>query len=224
MTSPLRHRTSTDSPTITEHPTAEGKLYLCAIKDCHSNRVVGYSIDSRMKASLAVSALRNAIGLRDPAGTVAHSDRGPQFHSRAFVRILANNGLVGSMGRVGACGDNAAMKSLLALPQKNVLDRQRWNTREELRLAIVIWIKKTYHRRRRQRALGRLTPIKFEPLHDQPATTARSTHRLSQQNSGQSPVRLTALGDDNAPSRQAVARRDGAAPNRSGGEGRADRR
>jgi transposase InsO family protein len=63
---------------ITEHPTGEGKLYLCAITDVHSNRIVGYSIDSRMKASLAVAALRNAIGLRNPAGTIVHSDRGSQ--------------------------------------------------------------------------------------------------------------------------------------------------
>ena len=60
---------------ITEHPTGEGKLYLCAIKDVYSGRIVGYSINSRMKASLAVSALRNAVRLRDPAGTVVHSDR-----------------------------------------------------------------------------------------------------------------------------------------------------
>jgi len=63
---------------ITEHRTAEGKLYLCAIKDAFSGRIVGYSLDSRMKASLAVAALRNAIGLRSPAGTVVHSDRGSQ--------------------------------------------------------------------------------------------------------------------------------------------------
>jgi putative transposase len=157
---------------ITEHRTDEGKLYLCAIKDCHSNRIVGYSIDSRMKAALAVSALRNAIGLRSPGGTIVHSDRGSQFRSRAFTRTLANNELLGSMGRVGACGDNAAMESFFALLQKNVLNRQRWQTRDELRLAIVTWIEKTYHRRRRQRALGRLTPIEFELLHNQLATAA----------------------------------------------------
>jgi transposase InsO family protein len=149
---------------ITEHPTAEGKLYLCAIKDVYSGRIVGYSIDSRMKASLAVSALRNAIRLRDPAGTVVHSDRGSQFRSRMFVKVLHRNGLVGSMGRVGACGDNAAMESFFALLQNNVLDRQRWRTREDLRLAIVTWIERTYHRRRRQRRLGRLTPIEFETI------------------------------------------------------------
>ncbi len=69
------------------------------------------------------------------------------------------------MGRVGAAGDNAAMESFFALLQKNVLDRQRWRTREELRLAIVTWIERTYHRRRRQRALGKLTPIEFETIY-----------------------------------------------------------
>jgi transposase InsO family protein len=68
------------------------------------------------------------------------------------------------MGRVGACADNAAMESFFALLQKNVLDRQRWSSREELRLAIVTWIERTYHRRRRQRALGKLTPIEFETV------------------------------------------------------------
>ncbi len=63
---------------LTEHRTDEGKLYLCAIKDAFSNRIVGYSIDERMKASIAVAALRNAIGIRRPVGTVVHSDRGSQ--------------------------------------------------------------------------------------------------------------------------------------------------
>ena len=150
---------------ITEHPTAEGKLYLCAFKDVYSGRIVGYSMGSRMTAQLAVSALRNAIALRDPSGTlVVHSDRGSQFRSAAFVRTLKDHGLAGSMGRVGACGDNAAMESFFALLQKNVLDRQRWSTREELRLAIITWIERTYHRRRRQRRLGRLTPIEYETI------------------------------------------------------------
>ncbi|MFI6400504.1 IS3 family transposase [Rhodococcus coprophilus] len=149
---------------ITEHRTDEGKLYLCAIKDLHSNRIVGYSIDSRMKASLAVSALRNAVAQRKPVGTIVHSDCGSQFRSRKFVQELSRNGLQGSMGRVGACGDNAAMESFFALLQKNVLDRRRRTTRAELRLAIVTWIERTYHRKRRQRRLGKLTPIEFETI------------------------------------------------------------
>ena len=143
---------------ITEHRTDEGKLYLCAIKDVWSNRIVGYSIDSNMKATLAVRALHWAIGARPHEGCVLHSDRGSQFRSKKFVRTLTNNGLLGSMGRVGACADNAAMESFFALLQKNVLDRQRWRTRADLRTAIVTWIERTYHRKRRQRRLGTLTP------------------------------------------------------------------
>ena len=154
---------------LTEHPTGEGKLYVCAVKDACSTRIVGYSMGPRMTARLAVSALRNAIALRDPHGTVVvHSDRGSQFRAREFVRTLHEAGLHGSMGRVGACADNAAMESFFSLLQKNVLDRQRWQTRDELRLAITIWIERTYHRRRRQRRLGRLTPIEFEILASPP--------------------------------------------------------
>ena len=152
---------------ITEHPTGQGKVYLCAIKDVYSGRIVGYSIDSRMKSRLAVAALRNAVALRGPQATIVHSDRGSQFRSKAFVRELKHAGLVGSMGRVAAAGDNAAMESFFSLLQKNVLDRRRWETREDLRLATVTWIERTYHRRRRQDRLGRLTPIEFETLHTQ---------------------------------------------------------
>jgi putative transposase len=149
---------------ITEHPTAEGKLYLCAIKDACSKRIVGYSIGSRMTSELAVDALHNALALRGPVGGIVHSDRGSQFRSHAYLRALRDAQLRGSMGRVGACADNAAMESFFSLLQKNVLDRQRWATREQLRLAIVVWIERTYHRRRRQDALGRMTPIEFETL------------------------------------------------------------
>lgn len=157
---------------ITEHPTGEGKLYLCAIKDAWSGRIVGYSMDSRMKSSLAVAALNNATALREVApataeqtGTICHSDRGSQFRSRRFVVALHHHGITGSMGRVGAAGDNAAMESFFALLQKNVLNRKRWATRDELRLAIITWIEKTYHRRRRQERLGRMTPIEFETVY-----------------------------------------------------------
>ena len=75
---------------IAEHRTDEGKIYLCTIKDVHSNKIVGYSIDSRMKACLAVAAARNAISQRDVAGTILHSDSGSQLRSNAFVRVLSN--------------------------------------------------------------------------------------------------------------------------------------
>jgi transposase InsO family protein len=151
---------------------AEGKFYLCAVKDVYSGRIVGYSMDSRMKSSLAVAALENAVRARRPAGTVVHSDRGSQFRSRRFVESLRHYGLTGSMGRVGACADNAAMESFFSLLQKNVLDRQRWTTRQELRLAITTWIERTYHRRRRQRRLGKLTPIEYETINRTALTAA----------------------------------------------------
>ncbi|WP_082358861.1 IS3 family transposase, partial [Brachybacterium sp. SW0106-09] len=158
---------------ITEHWTDEGKLYLCAIKDVFSGRIVGYSISDRMKARLAVNALDNAVfRRRDTAGCIVHSDRGSQFRSRKFVHALNRHHLIGSMGKVGAAGDNAAMESFFALLQKNVLDRKRWRTREELRIAIITWIERTYHRRRRQARLGRLTPIEYETIMNQTVSLA----------------------------------------------------
>ena len=137
---------------LTEHWTAEGKLCLCAIKDVFSNRIVGYSIDSRMKSRIAVAALENAVARRgDVAGCVLQRPVEPgQSRSGKFVRALHRHHMVGSMGRVGAAGDNAAMESFFSLLQKNVLDRRTWATREDLRIAIVTWIERTYHRRRRQ--------------------------------------------------------------------------
>ncbi|MGW5113152.1 IS3 family transposase, partial [Nocardia sp. NPDC004123] len=158
---------------ISEHHTGEGKLYICAVKDVYSNRIVGYSIDSRMKSELAVRALDNVVARRgDVAGCVIHTDRGSQFRSRKFVRALTRHCMAGSMGRVGAAGDNAAMESFFALLQKNVLDRRSWCSREELRIAIVTWIERTYHRRRRQTALGRLTPVEYETIMTPPASRA----------------------------------------------------
>ena len=148
---------------ITEHPTAEGKLYLCSIKDIFSNRIVGYAIASRMTKRLATAALRSAIARRQPVGTViVHSDRGGQFRSRDFCAILKAAGLIGSMGRVASAGDNAAMESFYSLLQKNVLNRHSWKTRDALAYEITYWIEHTYNRRRRQRGLGKLTPVEFE--------------------------------------------------------------
>ena len=145
--------------------TAEGWLYVAAVLDLFSRRVVGWSMSATMTAQFVADPLVMAIWRRGrPEALLHHSDRGSQFRSNAFVRTIKNNGLVGSMGRVGACGDNAAMESFFALLQRNVLDRQRWATREDLRLAIITWIERTYHRRRRQRRLGRLTPIEYETL------------------------------------------------------------
>lgn len=152
---------------ITEHWTGEGKLYCCAIKDVCGNRIVGYSISDRMTARLAVDALNNAVARRqiaghDVAGCILHADRGSQFRSRKMGHALNRHGMVGSMGRVGSAGDNAAMESFWSLLQTNVLNQRRWRTRQELRLAIVVWIERKYHRQRPQDSLGGLTPLEYE--------------------------------------------------------------
>jgi transposase InsO family protein len=150
---------------LTEHRTDEGKLYVCAIKDLWSNRIIGWAISSRMKARIVVAALEMAIARRGVvAGCILHSDRGSQFRARKVYRTLTKYRMVGSMGNVGTAADNAAMESFFALLQKNVLNTQRWATRDQLRVAIVTWIERTYHRRRRQAALGRLTPTEYETI------------------------------------------------------------
>lgn len=88
------------------------------------------------------------------------------------MHALNRYDMVGSMGRVGAAGDSAAMESFFSLLQKNVLDRRPWAAREDLRIAIVRWIEKTYHRRRRQAALQRLTPVEYELIMAPAATQA----------------------------------------------------
>ena len=115
-THPAQARQGAAGRPYTEHWTSEGKLYCCAIKDVFSNRIVGYSISDRMTAKLAVDAVRNAVARRgEVAGCILHADRGSQFRSRAMARELRRHDMVGSMGRVGAAGDNAAMEMLLSL-------------------------------------------------------------------------------------------------------------
>lgn len=149
---------------ITEHNTLEGKLYLCAIKDVYSNRIVGYSIGSRAVADLVVEALDKAMLNRGyPKGVVIHSDRGGQFRSHIIRSRLKQYEAKGSMGRAGTCADNAAMESFYSLVQKNVLDRRKtWQTRQELRIEMTRWINSTYNSIRRQRGRKKLSPIDYE--------------------------------------------------------------
>ena len=88
---------------ITEHRTGQGKLYLCAVKDVYSNRIVGYSISDRMKSRIAVDALAMAVARRgDVTGCIVHSDRGSQFRSRKYLAALRRHDLTGSMGQVAS--------------------------------------------------------------------------------------------------------------------------
>ncbi len=158
---------------ITEHRTMEGKIYLCAIKDCASNRIVGYAIDSRMTSELAVTALRMAIILRGrPAGTIVHSDRGGQFRSKRFSMMLRNNGLVGSMGRSRRQVTRPPWSRSSPCSRRTSSTARRGSRARNSASAIVTWIERTYHRRRRQRGLGRLTPIEFGTIYNHTALAA----------------------------------------------------
>ena len=106
------------------------------------------------------------------AGCLVHSDRGSQFRSGLFQDARTRHGPIGTMGQVGSVGDNAAMESFWSLLQTNALNQQRWATRQELRLAIVVWIERKYHRQRAQDTLGGLTPIEFEAKLTEPLTLA----------------------------------------------------
>jgi transposase InsO family protein len=116
-----------------------------------------------MKSRLATTALNHALARRgEVAGCIPHTDRGSQFRSRRFVHALGCYEIAGSMG----------LESFFSLLQKNVLDRRSWDTREDLRIVIITCIERTYHRRRRQAALGRLAPIEFEAIMTTPASQA----------------------------------------------------
>ena len=89
-----------------------------------------------------------------------------------YLRELKNHALVGSMGTVGSAGDNAAMESFFSLLQRNVLNTKTWASREELTIAVITWIERRYHQRRRQKHLGRLTPLEYETINKKAVSKA----------------------------------------------------
>ena len=151
---------------ITEHPTREGKVYCAAILDVFSRRIVGWSIADHIRSELVVDALQMATWRRQPEpGAVVHSDRGSQYTSWIFGHRLREAGLLGSMGRVASSVDNTMMESFWSTMQRELLDRQRWDTRAELSSAIFEWIEAFYNPVRRHTSIGDLSPIEFEALH-----------------------------------------------------------
>ena len=166
----VRRRFQADEPDrlwltdITEHPTREGKVYLAAVLDVFSRRIVGWSIADHLRSELVVDALEMARWRRDPlpGETVVHSDRGSQYTSWAFGQRLRAAGLLGSMGRVGSAYDNAMMESFFGTLQLELLDRRRWTTRGELASAIFEWIEGWYNPRRRHSSIGDLSPVDYE--------------------------------------------------------------
>ncbi len=148
---------------LKEVETGEGKLYLAAVTDCFSRRVVGWAMEAHMRAELVVEALELALARRRPqAGVVHHSDHGSQYTSLAFGRHCREAGIAKSMGSVGDCYDNALAESVWATLTKELLCRQSFATRAEARTAIFDYLECFYNPVRRHSSLGQISPAEFE--------------------------------------------------------------
>jgi putative transposase len=150
---------------ITQHRASDGWVYCCAVIDAWSRRVVGWSIADHMRSELVVDALEMARWQRSPEGTIVHADRGGQYTSWVFGHRLRAAGLLGSMGRVASSVDNALIESFWSTMQRELLNRQHWDSRDELASAIFEWIDGWYNPRRRHTTLGMLSPHEYETLH-----------------------------------------------------------
>ena len=150
---------------VTEHKTREGTLYCCVVLDMCSRRIVGWAIDRRNDAVLANFALAMAARSRSSSPrTILHSDHGSGFTSWTFTQSLKHHELLGSMGTVGDCFDNAPMESLWGSMQIELLNRKRWMTFVELATAMADYIENFYNPSRRHSSLDYFTPDEFEAL------------------------------------------------------------
>lgn len=148
---------------ITYVPTREGWLYLAAVEDLYSRRIVGWSMGERIDSRLVVDALEMAISRRLPdAGLVAHSDRGSQYASEHYQRILTGHGITCSMSRRANCWDNAPMESFFASLKKELVHDEDYATRGQARASLFEYIEVFYNRKRRHSTIGYRSPAEFE--------------------------------------------------------------
>lgn len=143
--------------------TREGWLYLAVILDLHSRRVIGWAVNNRMKRDLAIRALKMAIAFRaPPKGCIFHSDRGSQYCSHDYQKILRRYGFRASMSGKGNCYDNAAVETFFKTIKAELIWRKSWETRRQAEMAIFEYINGFYNPRRRHSALGWKSPVAFE--------------------------------------------------------------
>ncbi len=148
---------------VTGIPTGEGWLYLAAVLDLYSRRVIGWALGAQNDTPLVRRALELAMGRRQPAaGTLHHSDRGAPYTSAAYQRILQERHLQVSMSGTGNCYDNAPMESFFATLKTELIHHRRYRTRAEARRDIIDYVEGFYNARRRHSALGYRSPLEFE--------------------------------------------------------------
>lgn len=143
----------------------EGWLYLAAVLDCHSRKVVGWSLRNDLRAELVTDAIEMAVSRRRPdERLVHHSDRGSQYVSLAFGQRCKEAGIDLSMTQGGSPLDNAVAESFFATLKRELVDRYSWPTREDLRVAVFEWIEVFYNRQRLHTTLNYASPQEFEDL------------------------------------------------------------
>ena len=143
--------------------TNEGWLYLACVLDLGARRIVGWSMSERLNRSLACNAIRMAYSRRKPpAGLIAHSDRGVQYASAEYRKLVSDFGMVQSMSRRANCWDNAAMESFFKTLKVERISQMRYDTRAQARLDIVNWIEGFYNQRRLHSSIGYRTPAELE--------------------------------------------------------------
>ncbi len=154
---------------ITYLRTWEGWLYLAAVQDAYSRRIVGWSMADHMRTELVTDALQMALERRSPGpGLIHHSDRGGQYVSLALGQNAGAAGIAQSMGSRGDCFDNAVAESFFATLKKELIHRRAWPTKAELRGEVFEYIEVFYNRRRRHTRLGQLSPSEYERItHEQ---------------------------------------------------------
>jgi transposase InsO family protein len=159
---------------ITYLSTDEGWLYLCAVRDGCSRRVLGWAVEDHMRTDLVESALLMAITMRGvlPGQVIFHADRGTQYTSGQLARFARRHDVAQSVGRTGVCWDNAQAESFWSTLKSEFYHRYTWPTKRAARLATGDWIERIYNRRRRHSKLGMISPVDFENRHNQTAPAA----------------------------------------------------
>jgi len=148
---------------ITYIPTDEGWLYLAGHKDLFTGELVGYAMGARMTKALVMQSLFRAVAAKRPAkGLIHHSDRGSQYCSPRYRKLLEQFGMTASMSRKGNCYDNAPMESFWGTLKQELVHHRRYQTRQEAIREITEYIEMFYNRQRRQARLGYLSPATYE--------------------------------------------------------------